>query len=294
MASPTVARRAAVVADPERPDVAELLPRLIEGLDSRGIRPAVDPSAIEQFDLDADQLDWTDLDADLVVTLGGDGSLLHAARALDGRRVPIFGINLGGLGFLTAASPDALWAKLEPALAGEAPLEERATLVAEVVRDGSNVCRHYALNDAVIHKGAGLRVLDLALQVDRVPIGSYLADGLIVSTPTGATGYNLSAGGPLVVPTLGVTLVTPICAHTLAVRPIVVGSDQTVDVAVSEGVEGVFLIVDGQVEEPLEEADMVRVTGGDRKVLLAGVDTSTWFDGLRDKLAWGRRAGRRR
>jgi NAD+ kinase len=283
--------RAVVVANPARPGVVDALRAVVDGLAERGWRSAVDSAWLARTTIDADPIDWNDLGAELVVTLGGDGTLLHAVRELADRPIPVFGVNLGGLGFLTATRVDTLWKRLEPALRGEGPVAQRMTLVAEVVRDGAAPVRHHALNDAVVHKGgSGSRVLRLALVVDGDAVGSYPSDGLILSTPTGATGYSLSAGGPLLAPDLDAMIVTPICAHTLAIRPIVIGADQTIEVRVEQSTDHAFLVVDGQVEEPLVTGDTVRVRKGDYRVALAGIDAGTYFEALREKLMWGGRA----
>jgi NAD+ kinase len=288
-----VASRAAIVANPARTGVPEALATLIDGLQARGWVPVLDPALLSGVDLEAEALDWADPRAQLVISLGGDGTLLSAARRVAGRSIPLFGINLGGLGFLTAAAPDhEMWDRLDAALEGHAPIEERMTLAAEVVRDGNVICRHHGLNDAVIHKGGGLRTIKLRLAVDGDVLGSYLADGLILSTPTGSTGYNLSAGGPLVVTDLDILLVTPICAHTLAIRPIIVAPDERIDVDVEAGDEGMFLIIDGQIEVRLSIGDTVQVGRGDYRVALSGLDTGAYFERLRSKLMWGGRAAR--
>jgi NAD+ kinase len=285
-----VTSRAAVVVNPRRQGVDEILTRLTRYLEGRGWRAAVDPAIRDRLGIDADALDWSALEADLVVTLGGDGTLLRAARALAGRPVPVFGVNMGGLGFLTATSAAGAWDGLDAVLEGRAPLERRMTLVAEILRGGIPVARHHALNEAVIHKGGSLRVIELRLSIGRDQIGSYLADGLILSTPTGATGYNLSADGPLVVPHLDVLVATPICAHTLAIRPIVLPADGPVEAVLASGGQGAFLVLDGQIEERLEVGDRVRVCRGDNELLLAGLDTGAYFERLRGKLMWGGRA----
>lgn len=291
--------RAAVVANPARPGVEDALRTVVDGLAERGWRSAVDPAWLARTTIDADPIDWNDLTAELVVTLGGDGTLLHAVRELADRPIPVFGVNLGGLGFLTASRVDTLWERLDSALRGAGPVARRMTLAAEVVRDGAKPgrhhgaepVRHHALNDAVVHKGgSGSRVLRLALVVDGDAVGSYPSDGLILSTPTGATGYSLSAGGPLLAPDLDAMIVTPICAHTLAIRPIVIGADQTIEVTVEQSTDHAFLVVDGQVEEPLVTGDTVRVRKGDYRVALAGIDAGTYFAALREKLMWGGRA----
>lgn len=278
------------MANPARPGVDRVLAELVVELLRRGWSVALEEPLRSRFGADVAALDWVDPRIDILLTLGGDGTLLHAARRLAGRPIPIFGINLGGLGFLTATSPATLWERLEPALAGAGPVDSRMTLAAEIERGGVTRPCGPALNDAVIHKG-GVRVLKLRLAIAGDELGPYLADGLILSTPTGATGYSLSADGPLVVPSLDVLLVTPICAHTLAIRPIVTAAHQTVEVRVEQGEAGMSLILDGQVEEALQVGDVVRVRRGEHRVALAGLDMAGFFERLRDKLMWGGRLG---
>jgi len=286
-----VAARAGIVANVERQGVAGMMARLSDELEARDWSVGVEPTAIERLGLDADPFDLEDSDLSLVFSLGGDGTLLRAARIVGPRGIPILGVNLGGLGFLTGADPSTLWQGLDAILAGEAAIERRTTLAAEVVRGGEVVARQSGLNDAVLHKGSTLRVFQVDLTVDGVAAGGYLADGLIVATPTGATGYNLSAGGPLVVPPLDVLVVTPICAHALAVRPIVVGAERTIGLTIDGRSEGASLVVDGQIEVPMEHGDAIRVKRGDYRVALVAVDEAKYFGRLRDKLMWGGRAG---
>ncbi|MGH7564456.1 MAG: NAD(+)/NADH kinase [Gemmatimonadota bacterium] len=282
--------RAALVANPNRPNVEPVLVEILEVLAGRGWEGVVDAVALERMDIAAPRLDWNDIRADLVITLGGDGTLLSAVRRLNGRPVPVFGVNLGGLGFLTSSSLEGLWPRLEAALDGRAPVAVRTTLAAEIVRAGRVEARHHALNDAVIHKGGGIRTLRLELQVADSALGPYLADGLILSTPTGSTGYNLSAGGPLVAPDTDVIVITPICAHTLAVRPIVVGGDRRLEVRIEKTTEDVHLVIDGQLAEPIVRGDLIRVSRGDHQVLLAGIEPGDYYGRLREKLMWGGRA----
>lgn len=281
--------RAAIVANPDRPHVESVLEEILRILDRHGWETAVDAMALERLEVDAPPLDWQDPGASLVITLGGDGTLLLAVRRLAGRPIPVFGVNLGGLGFLTSSAPEDLVPRLEAALDGRAPLAERTTLAAELVRSDRRVARHHALNDAVIHKGGGIRTLRLELHASEGALGPYLADGLILSTPTGSTGYNLSAGGPLVAPDADVLVITPICAHTLAVRPIVVGGEQRVDIRIGRTTRDVHLVVDGQVEEPILEGDVIRVSRGEHRVLLAGIEPGEYYRRLREKLMWGGR-----
>ena len=287
--------RAAVVVNPRRQGVDEILVRLTRYLEGRGWRAAVDPAIRERLGLDVDPLDWNSLEADLVVTLGGDGTLLRAARALAGRPVPVFGVNMGGLGFLTATSAAGAWDGLDAVLDGRAPLERRMTLVAEILRGGIPIARHHALNEAVIHKGGSLRVIELRLSIGHDEIGSYVADGLILSTPTGATGYNLSADGPLVVPHLDLLVATPICAHTLAIRPLVVRATSTIIIEpMAEWATDVLVSFDGQTGSPLTAGERVEVRRAEQRVRIVRMGEDGWFGRMRRKLHWGDLSGRER
>lgn len=279
------------MANRSRPGAADLLHEIVEGLGRRGWTAELDPDLIPLVELDVPSIDWDELAADLVVTVGGDGTLLHAVRRMAGRRVPVFPVDLGGLGFLSAAAPDDLWDRLEPALRGEAPIERRMILEVGLRSTEGERARHRALNDAVVYKGGRQRTLDLRVRIGDAPLGEYRADGLILSTPTGATGYNLSAGGPLAVPDLELVLVTPICAHALSARPLVAAPDREITVEVVDGSEAV-LVLDGQVQEPLQPGDVVAVAGAARGVELAGLDAAAYFDRLRSKLHWSGRADR--
>ncbi len=282
--------KAAVVANPARPDVEGALQGVVSGLAERGWSAAVDPEWLARGLSGAEPLDWNDPSIDFVITLGGDGTLLHAVRHLAGRDVPVLGVNLGGLGFLTACGMPSLWERLEPALEGRGPRSRRMTLAAEAVGEGAVRARHHALNDAVLHKGgSGSRVLRLVLVIDGQEMGSYPSDGLILSTPTGATGYSLSAGGPLLVPDIEAIVVTPICPHTLAIRPLVATADRTLEVIVERAAETPFLVLDGQEEVPLDVGDRVRVRKGDHHVTIAGLDEASYLRALREKFLWGTR-----
>jgi len=225
--------------------------------------------------------------ADLVVVLGGDGTLLSVARHSGARRVPVLGVNLGGLGFLTDVRPDEVFAALERVLAGHYRLERRCMLDASVVRGGKVVRRFQALNDVVINKGALARILDLETSVDGVALCTYKADGLIVATPTGSTAYSLSAGGAIVEPSLGVMMVSPICPHTLTQRPIVLPERSRVAIAVRSPDEDVVLTIDGQEGMKLVSEDVVSVRAAKNRVRLVRSPTHSFFELLRTKLRWG-------
>ncbi len=226
---------------------------------------------------------------DLVVVLGGDGTLLSVARHAGARPVPVLGINLGGLGFLTDVRPEEAFRAIERVFAGQCRLEPRGMLVASVVRDGRAVRRFQALNDVVINKGALARILDLATSVDDVPLCTYKADGLILATPTGSTAYSLSAGGAIVEPSVGVVLLSPICPHTLTQRPIVLPERARIRVAVRSPDEDVVLTVDGQEGMKLASDDVVEVRRAKNHVLLVRSPAHSFFDLLRSKLHWGER-----
>lgn len=223
---------------------------------------------------------------DLMVVLGGDGTLLSVARRLAGG-TPILGVNLGRLGFLTEIHRAELYPSLVEVLAGRFQLEPRSLLDVELVRADGNVQTYRALNDVVIAKSALARIIEMQIAVDGRLVARYRCDGLILSTPTGSTAYNLSAGGPILHPQLAVTLLTPICPHTLSLRPIAVPDTATIDVTLDTRREKVYLTVDGQEGTELEYRDRVHAVHAAARVQLIRVSGRGFFDGLRGKLHWG-------
>ncbi len=226
---------------------------------------------------------------DLVVVLGGDGTLLSAARMLGQQEVPILGVNLGGLGFLTAIALDDLFPVLDRILAGEFQTNARVALSASVIREGNEISEFRVLNDAVINKGALARIIDLKTTINGEYVTTFKADGLILSTPTGSTAYSLSAGGPIVYPFLNTILITPICPHTLTNRPIIVPDDGVISITLESVSEEVVLTLDGQVGFPLERADTVEVRKARGRVLLIESPYKGYYEVLRTKLKWGER-----
>ncbi|HEX6939798.1 MAG TPA: NAD(+)/NADH kinase [Longimicrobiales bacterium] len=227
---------------------------------------------------------------DLLLTLGGDGTLLRGARLVAPHHTPVLGVNLGHLGFLTSIAPEELRTALERVRAGDYWLDRRFTLEARIVHDRAAVGPSYiALNDAVLHKGGFARVVRLAVSVggEQEVVGTYSADGIIVSTPTGSTAYSLSAGGPIVVPTVDCILATPICPHTLAVRPLVVPASTEIVVEVLTPSEEIILTVDGQEGGTLRPGDRVVVRRGAAVVPLVRLPGQSFFSTLRRKLHWG-------
>ena len=226
---------------------------------------------------------------DLVIVLGGDGTLLSAARAIGRREIPLFPVNLGGLGFLTAITIDELYPELERAFRGEHRIAKRKLLATEVVRGGQVVAAYEALNDAVLTKAAIARMIDLDAHVDEQFVCAYKADGLIISTPTGSTAYSLSAGGPIIFPSVPAICITPICPHMLTNRPVLVPETSVIRVISRAPDESVFLTIDGQVGNPIREGDTLVCRSSDYTLRLVRPPHMMFFDVLRQKLKWGER-----
>jgi NAD+ kinase len=226
---------------------------------------------------------------DMIIVLGGDGTLLSAARlAAESRKnVPIFGVNLGSLGFMAEVSLEELYGNLAKALAGKLRADERMMLTARVVRKGKTIAEHTVLNDAVVSKGTFARMVSLEVSVGDDHLTSIRADGLILATPTGSTAYSLSAGGPIIHPSLHCFVVTPICPHTLSNRPIVIPDSSVVQVKLLSRSEGVSLSSDGQVVVPLLQDDIVEVKKAKYRVRLIKHPTKNYYEILRTKLKWG-------
>jgi NAD+ kinase len=253
----------------------------------RGVRALFDPAAAAAVGQPACSAGELARRADLLVVLGGDGTLLAMARALDTRPVPILGINLGTLGFLAEVSVDEMESALARALAGEMRVERRMRLAVEHLRAGAVLRRWLALNDAVV-TSALARLIAIETRADGQLVTTYHADGLIVSTPTGSTAYSLSAGGPIVLPSLAAFVLTPICPHTLSQRPLVVPDSAVLEIAPCVGALA-RLTVDGQEGAELAEGDRVRVQRSDHALLLLVSPQRSRYDVLRAKLRWGER-----
>lgn len=228
--------------------------------------------------------------AELVVVLGGDGTLISVARLFSGKDVSIVAVNLGSLGFLTEVTVEELYPLLERCLSGEPRVSERMMLEVTVNRDGHEIERCHVLNDVVINKGALARIVDLETKVNRHFLTTYKADGLIVSTPTGSTGYSMSAGGPIVHPLMSCILITPICPHTLTNRPIVVTDESIISITIASSFdEKVFLTLDGQVGFKLMQGDTIEVRKALKTTALVMSKDRDYFEVLRTKLKWGER-----
>lgn len=284
-------KRVAIVAKVHDPRCQGVASELIEWLAANDAEPLVESHLARhlRFPKGMDISRFPEL-ADLVVVLGGDGTLISAARLIGGRDIPILGVNLGSLGFLTEITLDELYPHLTDFLRGDYSVSERMMLECSLHRDGVEIAQHQVLNDVVINKGALARIVDLDTKVDSRHLTTFKADGLIISTPTGSTGYSLSAGGPIIHPSMNCLAITPICPHTLTNRPIVVADDSLISVTVSSlDDEDVFLTLDGQVGVELKSGDVIQVCRARHHSMLVRSRGKDFFEVLRTKLKWGER-----
>ena len=281
-----------IISRPRREDIARVVPPLVKWLQAHGAEVTCDSETSDclgPLAVKARKREELAGCTDLLIVLGGDGTLLSAARLAAERKVPILAVNLGGLGFLTTVSQDEIYSILEEIFSGKHRVSERVMLEAEIVRAGAVVRRQIALNDAVLNKAALARIMDLELRVDGEYVTTYKADGLILSTPTGSTAYSLAAGGPIVYPIVEAFVVTPICPHTLTNRPLVIPDSATIEVDFKAGDDAVFLTLDGQVGIELVPGDHIRVHKAAEKLRLVRPAKKTYYQILRNKLKWGER-----
>lgn len=279
-----------VISKPGIPHASAILSELVAWWKERGVETRLDHESaryLKSHDgLPRDQVpDGTQL----VIVLGGDGTLLAAARALGGREIPILPVNFGGLGFLTAITLDQLYSELECVLCGEQRVVPRWMLHGEVQRGGKVVASYEALNDIVIGKTQIARMIDLETYVDGQFVSTFKADGLIIATPTGSTAYSLSAGGPIVFPAVAALCITPVCPHMLTNRPVLVPNTSVIEIICNAPRKEAYLTIDGQVGEPLIENDRVVCRSSEHQVHLIRPPKMFFFDVLRQKLKWGER-----
>ncbi len=285
-------KKVGIISRPRREDVARVVPPLVNWLQAHGAEVVCDSETSDCIEPVAAQIrKREDLPGctDLLIVLGGDGTLLSAARLAAERGVPILAVNLGGLGFLTTVSQDEIYSILEELFSGKHRVSERVMLEAEIIRAGTVIRRQIALNDAVLNKAALARIMDLELRVDGEYVTTYKSDGLILSTPTGSTAYSLAAGGPIVYPTVEAFVVSPICPHTLTNRPIVIPDSATIEIDFKAGDDAVFLTLDGQIGIELVRGDHIRVRKAENKLMLVRPSKKTYYQILRNKLKWGER-----
>ncbi|MCZ6469200.1 MAG: NAD(+)/NADH kinase [Candidatus Dadabacteria bacterium] len=229
---------------------------------------------------------------DVILVFGGDGTFLGVAREACKYGTPILGINLGGLGFLTEVTIDELYPMMERIIDGDYEVEDRQMLITSIRRGKKNIGTYEVLNDVVINKGALARIIDLAIYIEDSHVTTYKADGIILATPTGSTAYSLSAGGPIVHPGIPVTIITPICPHTLTNRPLVVSSKMKVEIKVTTQEPDTYLTLDGQIGVRLKTGDLIEVKRTDTSVKLIKSPFRDFFSILKTKLMWGERYGK--
>lgn len=278
-----------VISRPRGSDLAPVLPALMAWLAARGIRTICDEETAAGLNQPAKGKPRKEVaaEAQILLVLGGDGTLLAAAREAAPRGIPILPINMGSLGFLTSFTVQELYPALNDTLAGNFALSERAMLRAELLREGTVIEAQNVLNEVVINKGELARMIDVELLIDQVFVCRYRADGVIVATPTGSTAYSLSAGGPIVHPSVEATIITPICPHTLSDRPVVVRDSSCIEMKLSGQSDSVFLTLDGQKGIALGAADRVRISRATQRLKLIQPPKKSYFEILHDKLKWG-------
>ncbi len=284
-------KRVGIISKPKKTEVREIVPGLLDWLRQRSIEACIDKETGAIMDSREHCLTRNEMpgQVDLLIVLGGDGTLLATARALNRKPVPILAVNLGGLGFLTEITCEELYTTLEMVVAGNHQTDRRVQIEGELIRADEILTTFLALNDVVLNKGAIARILDFEVRVNGEFVSTYKSDGLIVSTPTGSTAYSLAAGGPIVTPFVDAFLITPICAHTLTHRPLVVPSTTNIEVTVKSLREAAYLTVDGQVGIAAYSEDVVRVRKAGSFVELVRPPATTYFRILQKKLKWGER-----
>ncbi|MFQ6091733.1 MAG: NAD(+)/NADH kinase [bacterium] len=277
-----------IVANLKKEETKRIVPDLIRQIEARGLSFVLSEDLVPLIGYEEKGRPVADLvgRVQVLIALGGDGTILAAARTIGANNIPILGVKVGGLGFLADITPEELPDALEKVQRGEYRLSERMTL--ETTLQGK-VC--FALNDIVIDKGASPRILDLSLSIGGQFVSTSTADGLILATPTGSTAYSLSVGGPIVHPRMEAIILSPICPHVLANRPMIVSGNETVEVIIEKAYGEVKLTIDGQISFELRQGDRVAVKRGDRFVKLVRTSDRTYYDVLRTKLKWGVREG---
>jgi NAD+ kinase len=286
---------AAILSKPQKPELGLILPELRAWFEQRGWASVLDCESagyLQQAGIAAECVARDEMAGrkpDLAIILGGDGTLLAAARALAHADVPLLSVNLGSLGFLTEVPLADLYLTLDAWCVGTSGIEVRSMMRAELVCAKGNRRAFDALNDVVVAKGSIARMADYAINIDGQPVAVFRADGVILSTPTGSTAYNLAAGGPIVMPSVNAMLVTPICPHLLTIRPIVVPGDAAISVKVTGVPNETYLTVDGQEAVPMHVGDEVHCRRSEYSVRLLRLKESGLFDVLRSKLKWGER-----
>ncbi len=278
-----------VVVGPQKPDAIAVVCELVEWCAVRKIELCAPPEVAQQVRCTPMLMDAEELaeSLDLLVVLGGDGTMLGASRLIGTRRIPVMGINFGYLGYLTEFTLQEMFSALEEVRAGNFLLEGRMLLDVSVERDGNTVALHRALNDAVINQAALAKMIELECYINGDFVNRFRADGMIIATPTGSTAYSLSAGGPIVFPSMSAILLTPICPHTLSNRPVVVPGEAKIELRFKKADDGAMLSIDGQRSVTLTPQDRVTLRRSEMTFEIVRPRQRNYFEVLRTKLKWG-------
>jgi NAD+ kinase len=294
-------KRIGIIAKKNKPEAIPITRNLVDWLKPKGVEvyiekemgdllgPSLPPPSLPPPSLHLIEREEFPQHVEMVIVLGGDGTLLSVARLIGDRGIPILGVNLGGLGFLTEITLEELYRVLEKVVGDHFIADERVVLHASVLRRGERMAEFNVLNDAVINKGALARMIDIETTINGEYVTTFKSDGLIISTPTGSTAYNLSAGGPIVYPSLHCIIITPICPHMLTNRPIMIPDDVIIQATLKTKQQEVLLTLDGQQGFSLEFEDVVEVRKAEGRILLIKSPYRHYFEVLREKLKWGER-----
>jgi NAD+ kinase len=282
-------KQVGIIAKKNKPEAVEASQNLTNWLSSRGVGVVLDDHLLKNVKGNWQSVSQADLKKlGLFIVLGGDGTFLGAARLIKKGNIPVLGVNLGGLGFLTDFTLQELFPVLEKILAGRFETEKRMMLTSSIIRKEKILAEYSVLNDVVITKEALSRIIDLETNINRHYLTTFKADGLIISTPTGSTGYSMSAGGPIVSPSLEAIILTPICPHTLTNRPILVPDSAEITIAIKSPKENIFLTFDGQIGQRLKLGDIIKIKK-DHFLTMIKSPFKDYFEVLRTKLRWGER-----
>ena len=285
-------RSAAIISKPAKPELSRIAPEVSDWLRSHRYEVFIDSETAVYMPGGSSRVvkreKLPELSPEFVVVLGGDGTLLSAARAVATAGIPVLGVNLGSLGFLTEVPLSELYPTLEAIEQGRCSVESRSMVHCRLERRGQLIAEHRALNDVVVNKSAIARLANFDLSIDQVFVSNYKADGLIVSTPTGSTAYSLAAGGPILVPSVEAFVITPVSPHALTHRALVVRDSSEIVIENKSGEEEAFLSIDGQIGMPVRDGDLVRCCKSEHRVKLLRM-RKTFFEVLRTKLKWGQR-----
>ncbi len=280
-------KKIGIIAKSKSPEAVDVVRALLLQVNKKKFRILVEKEIASMLNLKGYSREDIRSKVDFIIVFGGDGTLLSVARFVGNKGIPILGVNLGGLGFITEIGRDEFHKDtIDKIFSGKYRFEERIMLLGDVFRKGKKIAGHTALNDIVINKSALARMVELDVHINKQYVTAFRADGLIVSTPTGSTAHSLSAGGPILYPTLESFVMTPICPHTLTNRPIVLPDKCTLEVSIKSG-KDVYLTLDGQVGFPLKVNDKVKIRKANFKIKFLILHHKDYFQMLRKKLKWG-------